>query len=63
MDFAGVYVLYPILAVGLPEPYVPSLLPSVMFLPLPLGLELTRSLPHADGASIDLTVQPISKSH
>jgi hypothetical protein len=63
MDFAGVYVLYPILAVGLPEPYVPSLLPSVMFLPLPLSLKLIRSLPHADGAGINLTAQPISKSH
>jgi hypothetical protein len=56
MDFAGIYVLYLVLAVGLPEPYALSLLPSVMFLPLlnhplPLSLELTRSLPHADGAS------------
>jgi hypothetical protein len=33
MDFAGVYVLYLVLAVGLPETYAPSLLPPVVVLP------------------------------
>jgi hypothetical protein len=47
MDFAGVYVLYLVLAVGLPETYAPDLLPPVMFLPLlnyslPLGLKLIK---------------------
>jgi hypothetical protein len=42
------------------EPYAPSLLSPIVLLaflddPLPLSLKLIRSLPHADGASIDLT--------
>jgi hypothetical protein len=60
MGFAGVYVLYLVLTVGLSEPYTPSLLLAVILSPLlnhplPFGLKLIRSLPHADGASIDLT--------
>jgi hypothetical protein len=35
VDFAGIYVLYLVLAVGLLEPYTPDLLPPVMFLPAP----------------------------
>jgi hypothetical protein len=49
-----------VLTVGLSESYAPSLLPPVVLLaflddPLPLGLNLIRSLPHAAGTSIDLT--------
>jgi hypothetical protein len=50
------------------ESYAPSLLPPVIFLPLlnhplPLGLKLIGSLPHADGATAILILaafcQPI----
>jgi hypothetical protein len=65
VDFTGVYVLYLVLAVGLPEPYVPYLLLPVMFLlpllnhPLPLGLKLIRSLPHTE---IPTAIQDIDKN-
>jgi hypothetical protein len=59
VDFAGVYVLYLVLAVGLPEPYAPGLLPAVVLPtlldnPLPLDLEPLRGLLHVEDPSIYL---------